>query len=244
MLQGPRVHTLVFTSGRLIRDLVHIRADGTFDADASYARSGGWAITGDNEITLAEQGDGGVTTTPMRYEWADDERTGIYLPNLADRRFQETLLYTSRGAPSHDVFGTWFHEYEGEVPHDDGTFSRTRATYTLEITRETLKYTYTQQAEADYGTDRMETLVIEGSLTRDIFNMHLWQAVTSAEATWTDDYGALLIGQELRWGYVLWGDHFLISPYWWELRYDLDQGVWTERENAPFGDYLLRMARK
>ena len=244
VFQGPRVHTLVFTSGRLIRDLVHIGADGTFDADASYARSGGWAVTGDNEITITEDSDAGLRNVPLRYEWADDERTGIYLPNLADGRYQETLLYTSRGAPSHDVIGTWFHERELDVQQEDGTTSRERYTYTLEITSATLKYTYTEQAEADYGTDHMGVIEITGSLTRDIFNMHLWQTVTAVEASWTDDYGAQLLGQELRWGYVLWGDHFLISPYWSELMWDEDHGIWTERENSPFGNYTLRMARQ
>ena len=112
----------------------------------------------------------------------------------------------------------------------------------MEITGATLTYTFTSQAEEDFGTDRMHVWSQTGTMEQDTEGMFLWQTVTVATQNGQPEDG--IIGQRLRWGYLQVGNALIISPFWHELRYDDDLERWVDNPDEPFGGYWLRLVKQ
>ena len=244
--QGTRRYMLVFTKDRWIAHFAHVRTDGTFDEEESHTQSGTWAAT-DTEIVRTWKDDDMLRSLPKAYSWGNDERTALYLKNWERENAFEDVdywLYTRDEAPGADLTGTWRYERWEEHDDDDGNSWREFRTWTLEITGDTLTYTFTEQAEEDFGTGNMGVWLQKGTLEQDIQEPVLWQTVTAVSWNGESAESPQWIGQRLRWGYLQVGNSLIISPFWDELRYDDDLGRWMDNPDNPFGNYWLRLVKQ
>lgn len=242
--QGTRRYMLVFTKNRWIAHFAHVRADGTFDEGPSYTQSGTWTAT-DTEIIRTWKNDD-LRSLPKAYSWGNDERTDLYLKNWErENDFDDVdyWLYTKREAPGADLTGTWRRERLEEDEDDNGNITRVLRTWTLDITGDTLTYTFTAQPEEDFGTDTMFVEILTGTLEQDTEEMYVWQTVTAVSRDGQPDPSDGRIGLRLRWGYFQVANSLIMSPYWDELRPDDDLGA-IDNPDVPFGDYWLRLVKQ
>ena len=245
IVQGPRRYMLVFTKERWIAHFAHIRADGTFHEGPSYTQSGEWSAT-DTEITRTWKDDDMLRSLPKAYSWGNDERTALYLKNWErENDFDDVdyWLYTKREAPGADLTGTWRRERLEEDEDDNGNITRVLRTWTLDITGDTLTYTFTEQPEEDFGTDTMSVEILTGTLEQDTEEMYLWHTVTAVSRDGQPDPSDDRIGLRLRWGYFQVANSLIVSPFWDELRPDDDLGA-IDNPDVPFGDYWLRLVKQ
>ena len=96
---GYFVDTLTFTRERFILHRAHYRADGTFVY--FLAESGTWEPSGDRTIVRVVEDDHDdddatpriIRRIPKSYRWADDMRTGLYMPDWEWEGADDQLLY-------------------------------------------------------------------------------------------------------------------------------------------------------
>ncbi len=246
IVQGPRRYMLVFTKERWVGHFAHFRADGTFHEEESYTQSGTWTAT-DTEIIRTWYDDDTLRSLPKAYTWGNDQRTALYLKIWErENAFDDVdyWLYTKGESTGADLTGTWRYERWEEHEDDDGNVRQEFRTWTLEITGAALTYTFTSQLQEDLGTDIMHVWVQTGTLEQDTEEMFLWQTLTAVSENGQPDQSPELIGQRLRWGYLQVGNSLIVSPFWDEVRYDDDLGVWTDHPDVPFGNYWLRLVKQ
>ena len=246
IVQGPRRYMLVFTKERWVGHFAHFRADGTFHEEESYTQSGTWTAT-DTEIIRTWSDDDTLRSLPKAYTWGNDQRTALYLKIWErENAFDDVdyWLYTKGESTGADLTGTWRYERWEEHEDDDGNVRQEFRTWTLEITGAALTYTFTSQLQEDLGTDIMHVWVQTGTLEQDTEEMFLWQTLTAVSENGQPDQSPELIGQRLRWGYLQVGNSLIVSPFWDEVRYDDDLGVWTDHPDVPFGNYWLRLVKQ
>ena len=96
---GYFVDTLTFTRERFIMRRAHYRADGTLVY--FWADSGTWELSGDRTIVRVVEDDHDdddatpriIRRIPKSYRWADDMRTGLYMPEWDSDEADDQLLY-------------------------------------------------------------------------------------------------------------------------------------------------------